>query len=79
MLTQDLYSYPEIYVYIFQTQPASDVVILYSILFATQYACSQSWIDSGLHFSGLVGHSLGQHSPERIQSPLPAGWTEVCR
>lgn len=52
--------YPGIYPYIFQTEPVTNVIAHNSILFAMQYACAQSWIDSGLKIDSLVGHSLGQ-------------------
>lgn len=52
--------YPGLYPDIFQTSPIADVVVLQSAVFATQYACAQTWLDSGLRVSALVGHSLGQ-------------------
>ena len=48
--------YPEI----FQIGTVTDVVVLHSILFATQYACAQTWLQSGLKVDALVGHSFGQ-------------------
>ncbi|KAG7284747.1 hypothetical protein NEMBOFW57_009358 [Staphylotrichum longicolle] len=52
--------YGSIYPAIFQTEPITDVVVLQSAIFATQYASARAWLDSGLKVSGLVGHSLGQ-------------------
>ena len=52
--------YPGIYPGIFQTEAVTDVVILHSIIFATQYACAQAWLESGLKVDALVGHSFGQ-------------------
>ena len=52
--------YPGIYPGIFQTESVTDVVVLHSIIFATQYACAQAWLESGLKVSALIGHSFGQ-------------------
>lgn len=52
--------YPSIYPSVFDTTPITDVVVLQSAIFATQYASAQAWIECGLKVSGLVGHSLGQ-------------------
>lgn len=52
--------YGSIYPAIFQTEPITDVVVLQSAIFATQYASARAWLDSGLKVGGLVGHSLGQ-------------------
>ena len=52
--------YPSLYPGIFQTERVENVVLLHSMVFSLQYACAQSWIDSGLRIDGLVGHSLGQ-------------------
>lgn len=48
--------YPEI----FQADPVNDIVKLHSMLFALQYSCSKSWMDSGLQVDAVVGHSFGQ-------------------
>ncbi|KAI3333354.1 hypothetical protein F4824DRAFT_472200 [Ustulina deusta] len=45
---------------IFETEPIEDHVRLQLILFAMQYACAQSWIDSGISPAALVGHSFGE-------------------
>lgn len=52
--------YPGIYPGIFQTEAVTDVVVLHSIIFATQYACAQAWLESGLKVHALIGHSFGQ-------------------
>ena len=52
--------YPGLYPGIFQTETVTDVVVLHSIIFATQYACAQAWLESGLKVDALVGHSFGQ-------------------
>lgn len=52
--------YPGIYPGIFQTAAVTDVIVLHSMIFATQYACAQAWLKSGLKVDALVGHSLGQ-------------------
>ena len=52
--------YPGIYPGIFQTGTVTDTVILHSVIFATQYACAQAWLESGLKVDALVGHSFGQ-------------------
>lgn len=52
--------YPGIYPGIFQTEAVTDVVVLHSIIFATQYSCAQAWLDSGLKVDALIGHSFGQ-------------------
>nr|ASU91371.1 non-reducing polyketide synthase [Nephromopsis pallescens] len=52
--------YPGLYPGIFQTETVTDVVALHSMIFATQYSCAQTWLDSGLKVDALVGHSFGQ-------------------
>lgn len=52
--------YPGIYPGIFQTETVTDVVILHSIIFATQYSCAQAWLESGLKVNALIGHPFGQ-------------------
>lgn len=52
--------YPGIYPGIFQTEAVNDVVVLHSIIFATQYSCAQAWLESGLKVKALIGHSFGQ-------------------
>ncbi|KAM0812270.1 hypothetical protein AB5N19_12260 [Seiridium cardinale] len=43
---------------IFQRTPISDPVMLQASLFAMQYASAQSWIDSGVVPTAVVGHSF---------------------
>lgn len=52
--------YPGIYPGIFETEAVTDIVVLHSIIFAMQYSCTQSWLESGLKVDALVGHSFGQ-------------------
>nr|WBO01262.1 putative type I non-reducing polyketide synthase [Cladonia rangiferina] len=52
--------YPGLYPSIFQTEAVTDVVLLHSMVFATQYSCAQAWLESGLKVDALVGHSFGQ-------------------
>lgn len=40
--------------------PCRDPVRLQLALFALQYACAQSWLDSGLQPVAVVGHSFGE-------------------
>ncbi|KAI1394380.1 citrinin polyketide synthase [Hypoxylon trugodes] len=49
-----------IYPGIFQKSPIEDTVKLQTILFATQYSCAKSWIDSGVKVTAVVGHSFGE-------------------
>ena len=52
--------YPGLYPGIFHSETVTDVVVLHSIIFATQYACAKAWLDCGLKVAALVGHSFGQ-------------------
>lgn len=45
---------------IFQKEPVEDIVALQCGMFALQYACAMSWIDSGLQVQAVVGHSFGE-------------------
>ncbi|QVM12109.1 Type I Iterative PKS [Coccidioides posadasii str. Silveira] len=45
---------------IFERSPIQDTVKLQLILFAMQYACAHSWIDSGIQPAAVVGHSFGE-------------------
>ena len=56
---QDL-GHDGLYPGIFDTTPIDDVVSLQTMQFALQYACAQSWIESGLQVDCLLGHSFGQ-------------------
>lgn len=49
-----------IYPHIFQRSPIEDIVQLQIALFAMQYACAMTWIDSGVKPAALVGHSFGE-------------------
>ncbi|KAI0109236.1 putative polyketide synthase [Nemania sp. FL0031] len=45
---------------IFERSPITNIVKLQAALFASQYACARSWIDSGVQPSAVVGHSFGE-------------------
>lgn len=45
---------------IFQRSPVQDIVKLQTILFATQYCCARTWVDSGVKVAAMVGHSFGE-------------------
>ncbi|KAL8754939.1 MAG: hypothetical protein Q9184_004954 [Pyrenodesmia sp. 2 TL-2023] len=45
---------------LFQTQPISNLKVLHCCLFAQQYACARSWIESGLCVDAVVGQSFGE-------------------
>ncbi|GAB1211354.1 hypothetical protein ATERTT37_000467 [Aspergillus terreus] len=45
---------------IFEHAPINDQVKLQTKLFALQYACARSWIQSGLSVAAVVGHSFGE-------------------
>lgn len=62
--------YNSIFPAIFQTQPIDDVAILQCSIFAVQYACAQSWIDSGVAISAIVGHSLGELTALAVSGAL---------
>ena len=49
-----------IYPKIFERTPVSDIVKLQTMLFAIQYSCAKSWIDSRLQIAAVVGHSFGE-------------------
>ena len=52
--------FPGLYPDIFHEGSVKDVVVLHSIIFATQYSCAQAWLESGLKADALIGHSFGQ-------------------
>ena len=62
--------YPTIFPAIFQTEPVLDVVALQCGMFALQYACAKSWIDSGLHVDAIIGHSFGELSALAVSGVL---------
>ncbi|KAL7626107.1 hypothetical protein AAE478_002877 [Parahypoxylon ruwenzoriense] len=45
---------------IFETSPIKDTVQLQTMLFAVQYSCARSWIESGIKPAAVVGHSFGE-------------------
>ncbi|KAI0426200.1 putative polyketide synthase [Xylaria sp. FL1042] len=45
---------------IFERSPITSIIKLQTALFASQYACARSWIDSGIEPSAVVGHSFGE-------------------
>ncbi|KAK2032994.1 citrinin polyketide synthase [Colletotrichum zoysiae] len=45
---------------IFERTTIEDTVTLQTALFAFQYACAKSWIDSGVKPVAVVGHSFGE-------------------
>ncbi|KAJ5998815.1 Type I Polyketide synthases (Type I PKS) [Penicillium sp. IBT 35674x] len=49
-----------IYPNVFSRTTITDTVQLQIALFATQYACARSWIDSGVEPVAVVGHSFGE-------------------
>ena len=49
-----------IYPDIFHRSPIKDIVKLQIMLFATQYACAKTWIDSGVEIAAVIGHSFGE-------------------
>ncbi|TVY50464.1 Citrinin polyketide synthase, partial [Lachnellula cervina] len=49
-----------IYPAIFQRTPVEDIVRLQTMLFAIQYSCAKSWIESGVQVAAVVGHSFGE-------------------
>ncbi|KAL8946954.1 MAG: hypothetical protein Q9222_006719, partial [Ikaeria aurantiellina] len=49
-----------LYPAIFQSEPIEDLRLLHCCLFAQQYACAQSWIQSGLKVDALIGQSFGE-------------------
>jgi acyl transferase domain-containing protein/acyl carrier protein len=57
--TQEL-SLPSLFPTIFDPVPIEDIVALHCALFAIQYACAKSWLDSGLKVDRIIGHSFGQ-------------------
>ena len=45
---------------IFERSPITNIVKLQTALFASQYACARSWVDSGIQPSAVIGHSFGE-------------------
>ena len=61
---------PSIFPGIFDPSPIMDAVSLQTKLFAMQYACAKSWMDSGLQPAALVGHSFGEFAALCISGSL---------
>lgn len=59
-----------IYPDIFQKTPIEDTVQLQTALFAMQYSCAKSWIDSGIQVSAMVGHSFGEIVAQTVAGAL---------
>ena len=59
--------YPEI----FQKTPVEDTVKLQTMLFALQYSCAKSWIDSGTQVAAVIGHSFGELTALCVSGVLP--------
>ncbi|KAI1378438.1 hypothetical protein F4677DRAFT_466143 [Hypoxylon crocopeplum] len=55
---------------IFETSPIKDTVQLQTMLFAIQYACARSWIESGIKPAAVVGHSFGELTALAISQVL---------
>ncbi|KAI0382686.1 hypothetical protein F5Y04DRAFT_287742 [Hypomontagnella monticulosa] len=55
---------------IFETVPVKDTVQLQTMLFAIQYACARSWIESGVKPVAVVGHSFGELTALAISQVL---------
>ncbi|KAI2615230.1 hypothetical protein GGR54DRAFT_650524 [Hypoxylon sp. NC1633] len=55
---------------IFESAPIKDTVQLQTMLFAFQYSCARSWIDSGIKPAAVVGHSFGELSALAISQVL---------
>ncbi|KAL4892832.1 hypothetical protein BDV59DRAFT_208015 [Aspergillus ambiguus] len=55
---------------IFETVPILDPLNLQTKLFALQYACAQSWIESGLSVAAVVGHSFGELTATCVSGAL---------
>lgn len=52
--------YPNLLPSVFEKRLVSDTVLLQCGMFAVQYSCGKSWIDSGLKVDAIVGHSFGE-------------------
>ncbi|KAI8961031.1 hypothetical protein F5Y11DRAFT_367017 [Daldinia sp. FL1419] len=55
---------------IFESIPIKDTVQLQTMLFAIQYACARSWIESGIKPVAVVGHSFGELTALAISQAL---------
>ncbi|TVY17072.1 3-methylorcinaldehyde synthase [Lachnellula arida] len=61
---------PSIFPSIFETEPLSDIVELQCGMFALQYSCARSWIDSGLKVDAVIGHSFGELTAMAVSGVL---------
>ena len=52
--------FPSLLPSVFDMRLVSDTVLLQCGMFAVQYSCAKSWMDSGLKVDAVVGHSLGE-------------------
>ena len=46
--------------FVFDKQLVLDTVLLQCGMFAVQYSCAKSWMDSGLAVDAVIGHSFGE-------------------
>lgn len=60
---------------IFQRTPIQDTVLLQVALFALQYACARSWLDSGITPVAIIGHSFGELTSLCVSQSLSLGDT----
>ncbi|KAL4919042.1 hypothetical protein BDW62DRAFT_200193 [Aspergillus aurantiobrunneus] len=70
-----------IYPGIFSNSPTLDTVQLQTQLFALQYACARSWMDSGVEVAAIIGHSFGELTALCISGilSLPDALTLIVR
>lgn len=55
---------------IFDKEPVEDIVALQCGIFAVQYSCAMSWIDSGLQVDAVIGHSFGELTALAVSGTL---------
>ena len=55
---------------VFQSEAVSDIVALQCGIFAVQYSCAKSWIDSGLSVDAVIVHSLGELTALAVSNVL---------
>ncbi|KAL3479701.1 hypothetical protein BJX99DRAFT_255424 [Aspergillus californicus] len=70
-----------IYPGIFSTSPISDAVQLQTQLFAIQYACARSWVESGVTVAAVIGQSFGELTALCVSGvlSLPDALTVIVR
>ncbi|KAL9083514.1 MAG: hypothetical protein Q9165_008495 [Trypethelium subeluteriae] len=61
---------PSILPDIFKHSKIDDLALLHAMLFSLQYSCAQTWIDSGVAPSALVGHSFGELTALAVSGAL---------